>query len=54
LLVASASACLHPILQNWGLLLFDERHFLYSKDWDGAYGLLQAVNVICHELAHQW
>jgi aminopeptidase N len=43
-----------PPLQNWGLLLFDERRFLYSKEWDGAYGLLQAVNVICHEMAHQW
>lgn len=40
--------------QNWGLLLFDERRLLYNEAWEGAYGLQQAVNVICHEVAHQW
>lgn len=40
--------------QNWGLLLFDERRILFSEGWEGAYGAAQAVNVLCHEVAHQW
>lgn len=82
-------------MQNWGLLMFDERRLLYNEvrfaclskrqrcvslrrlaafhhahdpssqgllgsavipmqAWEGAYGLQQVVNVICHEVAHQW
>lgn len=42
------------LLQNWGLLLFDEKRLLYNQAWEGAWGLVQAANVICHEVAHQW
>ena len=41
-----------PPLQNWGLLLFDERRFLNARE--GGYELYLAVDVICHEIAHQW
>jgi hypothetical protein len=41
-------------MENWGLLMFDERRLLYNEAWEGAYGLQQVVNVICHEVAHQW
>ncbi|KAL4439398.1 hypothetical protein ABPG77_008727 [Micractinium sp. CCAP 211/92] len=41
-------------MENWGLLLFDERRFLYNQTSDGAHGLFEGVSVICHEIAHQW
>ena len=40
-------------MENWGLLLFDEGRFLVEKDEDH-YATLESMNVVCHELAHQW
>lgn len=34
--------------------MFDEKRLLFDQEWEGSYGMVQAVNVICHEMAHQW
>lgn len=41
-------------MENWGLLLMDEPRFLWNGDDEGYYGTLETMNVICHEVAHQW
>jgi len=40
-------------MENWGLLLFDERRFLVNVT-DGFYERLECYDVTCHEIAHQW
>ena len=41
-------------MENWGLLLFDERRFLVNPSTEGEYHKQECRNVICHEVAHQW
>ena len=41
-------------MENWGLLLFDEKRFLVNPSTEGEYEKQECRNVVCHEVAHQW
>ena len=42
---------LHPgAMENWGLLLFDEKRFLVNPSTEGEYEKQECRNVICHEV----
>lgn len=41
-------------MENWGLLLFDEKRFLVNPSTEGEFEKQECRNVICHEVAHQW
>ena len=40
-------------MENWGLLLFDEKRLLVNPDTEGEYEKQECRNVVCHEVAHQ-
>lgn len=37
-------------MENWGLLLFDEKRFLVNPSTEGEYEKQECRNVICHEV----
>jgi hypothetical protein len=41
-------------MENWGLILLDERRALVNASAAGAYDYAEAASVVCHEVGHQW
>ncbi len=41
-------------MENWGLILLDERRALVNGSAAGAYDVVEAASVVCHEVGHQW
>lgn len=41
-------------MENWGLLTYKERNLLYDHDLSTTASKQSIVNVISHEIAHQW
>ena len=34
--------------------MFDERRLLHNLATEGGYSVSQTIDVVCHEIAHQW
>jgi aminopeptidase N len=41
-------------MENWGLIIFEEKKLLFKPKESGATGAEDIVLIIAHELAHQW
>lgn len=39
---------------HWGLIMFDERSFLFNAASEGTYDVFLAANSVCHNMALQW
>eukprot|EP01025_Chloroclados_australasicus_P065595 TRINITY_DN8936_c0_g1_i3.p1 TRINITY_DN8936_c0_g1~~TRINITY_DN8936_c0_g1_i3.p1 ORF type:complete len:1062 (-),score=95.45 TRINITY_DN8936_c0_g1_i3:302-3487(-) len=41
-------------MENWGLLMYDEKRFFVDEALDDAYKRWRSADIVCHEVAHQW
>ncbi len=41
-------------IEGWGLMTFDQQRLLFNPKREAGYGMYRALDVICHEMAHQW